>query len=74
MKRDDGLAGMAAITHEMERRFELLKQRSGGLSRDAIDCLHWRQCWPAPVGRGRRERHEPCRGDRARALTSASRA
>jgi two-component system chemotaxis sensor kinase CheA len=34
-----GFAGMAALTHEMEDVFELLKQRSGGLSRDAIDCL-----------------------------------
>ena len=34
-----GFAGMAALTHEMEDVFELLKQRRGGLSRDAIDCL-----------------------------------
>src|SRR6266581_6906780 len=34
-----GFAGMAALTHEMEDVFELLRQRSGGLSRDAIDCL-----------------------------------
>lgn len=34
-----GFAGMAALTHEMEDVFELLKQRSGGLSREAIDCL-----------------------------------
>src|SRR3954454_8360062 len=34
-----GFAGMAALTHEMEDVFELLKHRSGGLSRDAIDVL-----------------------------------
>src|SRR5215213_9081631 len=34
-----GFAGMAALTHEMEDVFELLKQRSGGLPRDAIDVL-----------------------------------
>jgi two-component system chemotaxis sensor kinase CheA len=34
-----GFAGMAALTHEMEDVFELLRQRRGGLPRDAIDCL-----------------------------------
>src|SRR4051794_4582251 len=34
-----GFAGMAALTHEMEDVFELLKQRSGGLPREAIDVL-----------------------------------
>jgi two-component system chemotaxis sensor kinase CheA len=34
-----GFAGMAELTHAMEDVFELLKQRSGGLSRDAIDIL-----------------------------------
>jgi two-component system chemotaxis sensor kinase CheA len=34
-----GFAGMAALTHEMEDVFELLRQRSGGLSRDAIGVL-----------------------------------
>ena len=35
-----GFAAMAALTHEMEDVFELLRQRRGGLSRDAIDvCL-----------------------------------
>jgi two-component system chemotaxis sensor kinase CheA len=34
-----GFAGMAELTHAMEDVFELLKQRSGGLSRDAIDLL-----------------------------------
>src|SRR5215212_6900428 len=34
-----GFAGMAALTHEMENVFELLRQRSGGLSREAIDVL-----------------------------------
>ncbi|MEA2444015.1 MAG: two-component system, chemotaxis family, sensor kinase CheA [Thermoleophilales bacterium] len=34
-----GFAGMAELTHAMEDVFELLKQRSGGLSRDAIDVL-----------------------------------
>ncbi|HET6548304.1 MAG TPA: Hpt domain-containing protein, partial [Solirubrobacter sp.] len=34
-----GFAGMAALTHEMEDVFELLRQRKGGLERDAIDVL-----------------------------------
>jgi two-component system chemotaxis sensor kinase CheA len=34
-----GFAGMAALTHKMEDVFELLRQRSGGLERDAIDVL-----------------------------------
>jgi two-component system chemotaxis sensor kinase CheA len=34
-----GFAGMAALTHEMENVFELLRQRSGGLARAAIDVL-----------------------------------
>ena len=34
-----GFAGMAALTHEMENVFELLKQRKGGLEREAIDVL-----------------------------------
>jgi two-component system, chemotaxis family, sensor kinase CheA len=35
-----GFAGMAALTHEMENVFELLRQRRGGLEREAIDvCL-----------------------------------
>ncbi len=34
-----GFAGMAALTHEMEDVFELLRQRAGGLERAAIDVL-----------------------------------
>jgi two-component system chemotaxis sensor kinase CheA len=34
-----GFAGMAALTHEMEDVFELLRQRRGGLPRVAIDVL-----------------------------------
>jgi two-component system chemotaxis sensor kinase CheA len=34
-----GFEGMAALTHRMEDVFELLKQRSGGLDRAAIDVL-----------------------------------
>jgi two-component system chemotaxis sensor kinase CheA len=34
-----GFSGMAALTHEMEDVFELLRQRSGGLERAAIDVL-----------------------------------
>jgi two-component system, chemotaxis family, sensor kinase CheA len=34
-----GFAGMAALTHEMEDVFELLRQRKGGLPRAAIDVL-----------------------------------
>ena len=40
-----GFAGMAALTHEMEDVFELLRQRSGGLERIAIDVLF--QCLDA---------------------------
>src|SRR6476620_8097198 len=34
-----GFAGMAALTHQMEDVFELLRQRTGGLSRVHIDIL-----------------------------------
>src|SRR4051812_26762363 len=34
-----GFAGMAALTHEMENVFELLRQRRGGLLRAEIDVL-----------------------------------
>src|SRR3954467_15617458 len=34
-----GFSGMAALTHEMEDVFELLRQRSGGLERVAVDVL-----------------------------------
>jgi len=34
-----GFAGMAALTHEMEDVFELLRQRAGGLERSAVDVL-----------------------------------
>ena len=34
-----GFAGMAALTHEMEDVFELLRQRTSGLPREAIDVL-----------------------------------
>ncbi|MBJ7332146.1 MAG: chemotaxis protein CheA [Solirubrobacteraceae bacterium] len=34
-----GFAAMAELTHKMEDVFELLRQRSGGLSRDAIDAV-----------------------------------
>src|SRR5919206_3585726 len=34
-----GFQGMAALTHEMEDVFELLRKRSGGLEREAIDVL-----------------------------------
>ena len=34
-----GFAGMAALTHEMEDVFELLRQRSGGLARETVDVL-----------------------------------
>src|SRR6478752_902414 len=34
-----GFAAMAALTHKMEDVFELLRQRSGGLERAAIDVL-----------------------------------
>jgi two-component system chemotaxis sensor kinase CheA len=34
-----GFAGMAALTHEMEDVFELLRRRKGGLPREAIDVL-----------------------------------
>ena len=34
-----GFEGIAALTHRMEDVLELLRQRTGGLSRDAIDVL-----------------------------------
>ena len=34
-----GFAGMAALTHQMEDVFELLRQRSGGLTRETVDVL-----------------------------------
>jgi two-component system, chemotaxis family, sensor kinase CheA len=34
-----GFAGMAALTHEMEDVFELLRQRKGGLEREPVDVL-----------------------------------
>jgi two-component system, chemotaxis family, sensor kinase CheA len=34
-----GFENMAALTHQMEDVFELLRQRSGGLEREAIDVL-----------------------------------
>src|SRR5262245_32721812 len=34
-----GFARIAALTHEMEDVFELLRQRRGGIERDAIDIL-----------------------------------
>src|SRR4051794_36880775 len=34
-----GFEGMAALTHKMEDVFELLRQRTGGLEREAIDVL-----------------------------------
>src|SRR5215210_2647362 len=34
-----GFAGMAALTHEMEDVFELLRRRKGGLGRDAFGVL-----------------------------------
>src|SRR3954467_10286152 len=34
-----GFAGVAALTHEMENVFELLRQRKGGLDRETIDVL-----------------------------------
>jgi two-component system chemotaxis sensor kinase CheA len=34
-----GFAAIAALTHKMEDVFELLRQRSGGLEREAIDVL-----------------------------------
>jgi two-component system chemotaxis sensor kinase CheA len=34
-----GFGGMAALTHEMENVFELLRQRRGGLGREAVDVL-----------------------------------
>src|SRR5215210_546277 len=34
-----GFAGMASLTHQMEDVFELLRQRKGGLGRDAVTVL-----------------------------------
>src|SRR6476619_6737845 len=34
-----GFSGMAALTHQMEDVFELLRQRAGGLARETVDVL-----------------------------------
>src|SRR3954447_4180520 len=34
-----GFAGMAALTHQMEDVFELLRQRTGGLTRETVDVV-----------------------------------
>src|SRR6201995_6159784 len=34
-----GFAQTAALTHEMENVFELLRERQGGLAREAVDVL-----------------------------------
>src|SRR6186997_2842757 len=34
-----GFEAMAALTHQMEDVFELLRQRTGGLEREAVDAL-----------------------------------
>ena len=47
-----GFAAIAALTHKMEDVFELLRQRPGGLERDAIDVLL--ECLDALGGRRRR--------------------
>ena len=60
-----GFAGMAALTHEMEDVFELLRQRTGGLERDRRSTCS-SQCLDALVGRGRVDRRDRRRGDRAR--------
>ena len=39
MSRHDGLRAIAALTHEMENVFELLRERRSGLDRAAIDVL-----------------------------------
>ena len=51
-----GFAGMAALTHEMEDVFELLRQRKGGLEREAVDVLLAlpRRARRAPSTRSRR--------------------
>src|ERR1700712_4834521 len=41
-----GFSGMAALTHQMEDVFELLRQRRNGLTRVAIDVLL--ECLDAP--------------------------
>ena len=61
-----GFAGMAALTHEMEDVFELLRQRTGGLEREAVDVL---LAVPRRARRGRRRD----RGRRARSGSSPSR-
>ena len=60
-----GFEGMAALTHEMEDVFELLRQRTGGLAREAVDVLL--ECLDALVGRRRRDRDRRRRAPRARA-------
>ena len=52
-----GFSGMAALTHEMEDVFELLRQRTGGLERVAIDVLL--RVPGRAVGRRRVDRRRP---------------
>ena len=59
-----GFAGMAALTHEMENVFELLRQRKGGLLRAEIDVLP--RVPRRARGRRRRDRRHRRRVDRAR--------
>ena len=57
-----GFAGIAALTHEMEDVFELLRQRTGGLDRETIDV----------AARVPRRARGGGRGDRRRAAASGS--
>ena len=65
-----GFAGMAALTHEMEDVFELLRQRRGGLGarRDRRAAAVPRR----PRGRRRRDRHDRLRADQPGAADRAA--
>jgi two-component system chemotaxis sensor kinase CheA len=58
-----GFAAMAELTHKMEDVFELLRQRRGGLSRDAIDavlaCLDTLESAVAEIDEHGEERLDP---------------
>ena len=60
-----GFAGMAALTHEMEDVFELLRQRKDGLHRAEIDVLL--ECLDALEAAVDAIESERRRGDHARA-------
>ena len=71
-----GFEGMAALTHQMEDVFELLRQRSGGLARETVDvlleCLDALEGATDAIEADGAERLEPARAHRAPARASSA--